>query len=240
MTTTNTGIRILRAEGRGVTDLGWLDSRQSFSFGEYRDPARMGFGVLRVLNDDTVAPGAGFGEHGHRDMEIISLVLEGALEHHDSAGNREVLRRGDAQVMSAGRGIRHGEKNASSDEPVHFIQVWIEPDRAGHAPRHERLAARRSPAPIGWSEIASGNPVGGGLRINQDASIALAELADGSSIEATIPSGRSGYLHVAAGAVKFDGQRLAAGDALEFDAELSITLRADGPSTLLLFDLPGS
>ena len=238
MPATNTGFRISRAEDRGVTDLGWLDSRHSFSFGGYRDPARAGFGVLRVLNDDTVAPGAGFGEHGHRDMEIISLVLEGALEHHDSEGNREILHPGDVQVMSAGRGIRHGEKNASSDEPVRFIQVWIEPDRAGHEPRHERIAAR--PAPGGWSEIASGNPIGGGLRINQNASITLADLADGASIVAEIPSGRAGYLHVAAGSVGFDGQRLAAGDAIELDAATTLTLSAIEPSTLLLFDLPGS
>lgn len=231
------GARVVRAGERGRTDLGWLDSRHSFSFGEYHDPARMGFGVLRVLNDDIVAPSGGFGEHGHRDMEIISLVLDGALEHRDSAGHHEVLRRGDVQVMSAGAGIRHSEKNASQTEPVRFLQIWIEPNQAGHTPRHERLdAGDRSKD--GWFEIASGAPGGEGLRINQDATVAVVDLGAGSSIGVTVPPARLGYLHVASGQAECGAVRLLEGDAIEINKAASLTLEAIEPTTLVRFDLP--
>ncbi len=239
MTAQTTGVRVYPSDDRGATDIGWLKSRHSFSFGEFQNNQRMGYGALRVLNDDVVAPGAGFQEHGHRDMEIISFVLDGALEHRDSAGNHEVLGPGDVQVMSAGTGIRHAELNASSSERVHFIQIWIMPNRAGHAPRHEILS--RSDRVHGqWLEIASGDPKKTGLRINQDAEVAVADLRSGSTIGVTIKAGRLGYLHVATGVVEAEGIRLFAGDALELDAGSSVSLRGEEPAELLFFDLPSA
>jgi len=231
------GASILRADDRGATRLNWLDSRHSFSFGRYRDPQRMGHSALRVINDDVIAPGAGFAEHPHNDMEIITFVLDGALEHRDSSGARGVLRAGDAQVMSAGTGIRHSETNASDTDSLHLIQIWVEPDRPGHEPRHDQLDAGER-KPDEWRTIASGKGDPGALRINQDASIAVADLAEGAAIEAQIPASRPGYLHVATGAVEMEGLTLSAGDALEFDAGAALTLRAAQPSILLLFDLP--
>jgi len=197
----------------------------------------MRYGVLRVLNDDVVTPGAGFGEHGHSDMEIISIVLDGALEHRDSAGHHETLRRGDVQVMSAGSGIRHSEKNGSQSEPVHFIQIWIEPDRAGCLPRHASLPAGDR-ASNQWIEIASGDPRSSGLRINQNATLSIVELDKDSSIGAAVPGNRLGYVHIATGSVDFGGSRLVAGDAIELDAGAAVLLRASEDTMLVRFDLP--
>lgn len=241
MSTTSTtsfeGVRVFRADQRGVTRLPWLDARHSFSFGDHRDPDRMGYSVLRVLNDDVIHPGGGFSEHGHRDMEIVTIVLEGALEHRDSQGNREVLRRGDVQAMTAGSGILHSESNASDAEPVHLLQIWIRPDARGHAPAHATRRAGAMNTSV-WNAVASGAPSGDALPIHQDATIAVAPLDAGRSIRALARDGRPGYLHIAEGDVSAPGLSLHAGDAIELAPGVSLTLEANTPAMLVLFDLP--
>lgn len=231
------GIAIRPASARGLTDIGWLHSRHSFSFGHYRDPARMNYRSLRVLNDDIVAPGRGFSEHPHADMEIITWILSGSLRHADSIGRGGLLRPGDAQVMSAGTGIRHSEMNASRDEPVHFLQVWITPDLAGHPPRYAqrsfdpRLRADR------WQVIAGPGQTGDSLSIHQDARISVAAFESGQSTVFGVSPGRSGYLHIARGAVRLDTQRLAEGDALTIEGGSEVAMVAEGDCELMAFDL---
>jgi len=231
-------LEVRPAAQRGETDLGWLRSRHSFSFGRYHDPGRMGLGVLRVLNDDRVAPGGGFAEHGHADMEIITWVLDGALAHRDDTGERGVLEPGDAQVMSAGRGIRHSEMNASQAEPVWFLQVWIEPSARGVAPAYAQKrfdpAGRRGR----WQPIASPDAREGSLAIHQDAVVSVAELRTGERAAVSLGGGRRCYLHAAEGHAMLGGVELRGGDAavLASGSAAGITARAD--SRLLLFDLP--
>ncbi|MEZ6234363.1 MAG: pirin family protein [Phycisphaerales bacterium] len=241
-------ITIRHAHDRGHSDLGWLDSRHSFSFGEYRDPANMGFRSLRVINDDRVAPGAGFGTHGHRDMEIISIVLEGGLEHRDSMGNGEILRPGEVQVMSAGTGVRHSEFNASKTDPVHFLQVWIMPDRAGHPPRYQQ---RAFPAPDRAGRLVrvagprtDGQSAGdaadsdGALAINQDAAVYLGSLKPGDSARHTLAPGRAAWVHVISGNATVSGKPLKAGDAVAIDGEPGVEITgAESGAEVLLFDL---
>lgn len=240
MTTTNAAFTIHVAAERGRTDLGWLDSRHSFSFGEWYDPSRTGFRTLRVLNDDRVAPGAGFGAHAHRDMEIISWVLAGALRHRDSAGNEGVLRPGDVQVMSAGSGIEHSEMNGSRDEPVHFLQVWIVPAEKGLAPRHEQRTIPAAERTGRWCAIASGldEDLGrGAIPIAQSARVSIADLAPGATLDAAVAADHHAWLHVATGAVDSHGRRLDAGDAISWSGAGNVTLRGIEPAQVLLFDL---
>jgi len=229
------------SDSRGHTEIGWLNSRHSFSFGEYHDPARMGFRSLRVINDDRVTPGAGFGTHGHRDMEIISIVLDGALEHKDSMGHGEILRPGEVQVMSAGSGVRHSEFNPSPSAPAHFLQVWIQPEKTRITPAYgqrEFPVARRRGALL---RVAGRDGVDkdGALHINQDADLYLAALAKGEQVSHAITPGRAVWVHVARGSALVAGKTLQAGDAVSLEKESSVTLAGldAEPADILLFDL---
>ncbi len=226
---------------RGIARTGWLDSRHTFSFGHYHDPAWMGFGPLRVVNEDRVAPGAGFPPHPHANMEILSYVLSGALAHRDSSGGGGVLRPGELQWMSAGHGIEHSEFNASQDAPVHFLQVWIQPDRVNAPPAYAQRAFDAAERRGRWAPLATPDGAAGSLAIRQDARLLGVLLAEGEEVPVSPEPARRYWLHVAAGAVALDGERLAAGDAIGLQAEASArTLRGLGPGVadVLLFDLP--
>ena len=225
------------ASERGHFDFGWLDTNHSFSFGEYHDPSHMGWRSLRVLNEDRVQAGQGFGTHGHRDMEILTWVLEGALEHRDSLGTHGIIRPGDAQVMSAGTGIRHSEFNGSAEAPVHFLQIWILPGEPGLPPRYDQVAIEESLFRNQWKRIAGPDPEPGSIRIFQDVEVSVARLDPGSSLAVAVPAGRFGYLHVARGEVAADSLALSAGDAVKFDAQERFEVRAGRDSELLLFNL---
>jgi quercetin 2,3-dioxygenase len=232
-------IAIRPAQARGTANLGWLDSRHSFSFGHYYDPDHMGFGPLRVINEDRVQPGAGFGTHGHSDMEIISYVLDGALEHKDSIGTGSVIRPGDVQRMSAGTGIRHSEFNHSKSEPVHFLQIWLLPEKAGLPPSYEQKTFADGDKRGRLRLVASPTGRDGSVVIHQGADIYASLLDDGETVEHRLQAGRKVWLQVARGAVDLNGQALRAGDgaAVEGEPAVRITARASG-SEVLLFDLP--
>jgi redox-sensitive bicupin YhaK (pirin superfamily) len=232
-------ISIRPAQARGTANLGWLDSRHSFSFGHYYDPKHMGFGPLRVINEDRVQPGGGFGTHGHSDMEIISYVLDGALEHKDSIGTGSVIRPGDVQRMSAGSGIRHSEFNHSKREPVHFLQIWLLPERQGLAPSYEQKTFADGEKRGRLRLLASRGGRDGSLVIHQDADIYASLLDEGDQVQHALRAGRKGWLQVARGAADVNGQTLRAGDgaAVEGEPELTITATANG-TEILLFDLP--
>ena len=223
---------------RGRVQAGWLDSRHTFSFGQYYDPAWMGFGPLRVINEDRVDPGAGFAPHRHANMEILSYVLDGGLAHRDSTGGGGVIRPGELQWMSAGHGVEHSEFNASDAEPVHFLQVWIQPSRLNHAPAYAQRAA--TPLSALWTLLASPDGADGSLAIRQDARLHAAQLAPGETASFERDPARLYWLHVARGAVEIDGRALSAGDAVGWaDEEGRLSLRgADPAAEVLLFDLP--
>jgi len=231
-------IAVRHAAERGTVNLGWLDSRHTFSFGHYYDPDHMGFGPLRVINEDRVRPGAGFDTHGHQDMEIISYVLEGALEHKDSIGTGSVIRPGDVQVMSAGTGIRHSEFNHSKKEPVHFLQIWLLPDRKGLAPRYDQKSFPESGKRDRLRLVGSPDGRDGSIVIHQDADIYDAQLSHGHAVTHPLKAGRKGWVQVIAGAVEVNGKAAVAGDgvAVENEALLSLNAGADG-SQVLVFDL---
>ena len=230
-------LTIRKAEARGHANHGWLDSYHSFSFADYHDPAHMGFGPLRVINEDRVQPGSGFGTHGHRDMEIITYVLEGALGHKDSMGNGSSIVPGDVQRMSAGTGVRHSEYNHSQDGVTHFLQIWIEPKFTGITPSYEQKHFTTADKRGRLRLIASADGRDGSVSMNQDASL-YAGLFDGAECaELPLAAGRKGYVHVARGSIKANGQRLGAGDALKLEGG-TIEL-ADGQNAeVLVFDLP--
>ena len=229
----------LRKSGeRGYADHGWLKSFHSFSFADYYDPAHMGFGPLRVINEDRVAPGSGFGTHGHRDMEIISYVLDGELAHRDSMGNGSVIRPGDVQRMSAGSGVRHSEYNHAADRTTHFLQIWIEPNVTGIAPSYEEKRFAEADAKGRLLLVASPDGADGSVRIHQDARVYASRLSSGQTLATELAAGRLGYLHVVRGAVTVNGQGLAGGDAAKISDETQLAIRADGDAELLLFDLP--
>jgi redox-sensitive bicupin YhaK (pirin superfamily) len=231
-------ITLRRSHERGYADHGWLKSFHSFSFADYHDPAHMGFGPLRVINEDRVAPGSGFGTHGHRDMEIISYVLDGELAHRDSMGNGSVIRPGDVQRMSAGTGVRHSEYNHAADRTTHFLQIWIEPAVTGIAPSYEEKRFADADRKGRLLLIASPDGAEGSVRIHQDARLYVSRLAEGESIEAALGSGRLGYLHLIRGGVAVNGEQLGGGDAAKLRDETRLEIRADEDSELLLFDLP--
>lgn len=233
----NSNLIVRRAQDRGETRIDWLDSRHSFSFGGYQDDAHMGFGALRVINDDRVAPGGGFGEHGHRDMEILTWVLSGALRHRDSLGHESVLRPGQVQVMSAGKGIRHSEFNDSSTEPVHFLQVWILPDRAGHPPAYAELGFRAEGRQGKWQVIASSDARAGSALIHQDATVSVATLKAGQAIEAKVEAGRKAWLHVALGEVRVNEVDLHPGDAVATNGAAKLSIKASSDAEVMFFDL---
>jgi hypothetical protein len=232
-------IEVRRADERGFADHGWLKSFHSFSFADYYDPAHVEFGPLRVINEDRVAPGAGFGTHAHRDMEIISYVLQGALEHKDSMGNGSVIRPGDVQRMSAGTGVTHSEFNPSRNEGVHFLQIWIQPDQRGIAPEYEEKKYPAAQKRGRLCLIASPDRARGSVLIHQDAWV-YAGLFDGAE-KATLPvaPGRRVYVHVARGTVTANDTPLNAGDALKATGVVSVTLQQGHDAEVIVFDLPG-
>ncbi len=231
-------IEIRKSEDRGVGEHGWLSSRHSFSFANYYDPKHVGFGPLLVINEDRVAPGRGFGAHGHSDMEIISYVLAGALEHKDSMGNGSVIRYGNVQRMSAGTGVRHSEFNHSHAEPVHFLQIWIQPNVQRIAPSYEERFFEPDSKKGKWRLIASHDGRDGSVLIHQDAAVYAAIVDGDDTLEYRLPETRCGYLHVALGSVTVNGTNLKAGDAVKLMNEPQITVSQGENAEILLFDLP--
>ena len=225
------------AADRGLANLGWLHSRHSFSFGSYYDPEQVGFSDLLVINDDRVQPGGGFDTHGHRDMEIFSYVLEGALEHKDSMGTGSVIRPGEVQMMSAGSGIRHSEFNASRQEPVHFLQIWIIPNRQGVSPRYQQQRFDAGEKRGKLRLIISPDGYEGSLAVYQDARV-YAGLFDGQESQVlTLPEDRFAYVHVARGALEVNGQRLNAGDGARLRRVREISFGQGENAEVLVFDL---
>ena len=229
---------VVRGRGqRGRTELGWLDSRHTFSFGDYHDPQQMGFRSLRVINEDLVIPGAGFGTHGHRDMEIISYVLDGALAHKDSLGTGSTIRPGEVQRMSAGTGIMHSEFNASAAAPVHFLQIWIVPEKRGLAPGYEQKRFPPEERRNNFRLVADQHGTDGALTIHQDARLYAATLEQGATLTQLLTAGRHAWLQVASSSVALDGRELSAGDGAAISEEASICLESTSGAELLLFDL---
>jgi redox-sensitive bicupin YhaK (pirin superfamily) len=228
---------VRRSIDRGLADHGWLRSRHTFSFADYHDPSHMGFRALRVINDDTVAPGGGFGGHPHRDMEIISYVLEGALEHRDSMGNGSVIRPGDVQRMSAGTGVRHSEYNASKSEPVHFLQIWIVPSERGIDPGYEQKAFTDEEKRGRLRLVASRDGRDGSVTIHADASVYATVLDRGHSVVHEVSKGRGAWIHVARGQAEVAGERLEAGDALSTDGPATLSIQGLDGAEVLIFDL---
>ena len=234
-------ITIRRAPDRGSVNFGWLDSNHSFSFGHYYDPKHMGFASLRVINEDKIAPGRGFDMHGHRDMEIITYVLSGALEHQDSIGNGSVIRPGDVQRMSAGTGIRHSEYNASKTEPVHLLQIWIQPNEFGIAPSYEETHFNLEQTRNTLTLIGSNDARDGSDKIHQVIDLYAAVLADGRSVEHALGAGRVAWVQVARGSVLFNGEALTAGDGVAIDRAETLTLMGtSADAEILLFDMAES
>jgi redox-sensitive bicupin YhaK (pirin superfamily) len=224
-------------EERGRTRISWLDSRHSFSFGEYYDPRHMGFGALRVINEDWVAPAAGFPTHGHRDMEIVTYVIEGALEHKDSLGTGSIIRPGEVQRMSAGTGILHSEFNPSRTEPVHLLQIWIMPVKAGVEPSYEQKTIPPDARNARFAAIAGPNG-DAAVRIHQDARILAAEIPAGVAVAQELGEGRRAWLQVARGSVELAGDTYEAGDGAAISGEKRVELLGRAPAEVLLFDLP--
>jgi quercetin 2,3-dioxygenase len=227
------------AEDRGAAKIDWLDSKHTFSFGHYHDPNFMGFGPLRVINEDRVKPGAGFPTHGHRDMEIISYVLDGALEHKDSIGTGSVIRPGDVQIMSAGTGIRHSEFNHSGEKPVHFLQIWVIPDKDGIKPRYDQKAFPDAEKRGRLRLVGSKDGRDGSLVIHQDVDLFATLLNTGEEVAHDFQPGRNGWVQVARGKATVNGEQVQAGDGIALKAESKVTIRADADGAeVLVFDLP--
>lgn len=227
------------ARERGTSDFGWLDSRHTFSFGDYYDPSHMGFRALRVINDDRVEAGAGFPTHPHRDMEIVTYVLEGAIAHEDSMGNGSVIRAGEVQRMSAGTGITHSEFNHSETEPLHFLQIWLLPEKRGIEPGYEQKKVDRKKLEGALVPIVSRSGGDGALQVHQDVTILATVLGRGVEVEHAIAKGRHAWVHVASGEALLDGKKLGEGDgaAVTEVAKLVLEGASDGPAEVLVFDL---
>jgi redox-sensitive bicupin YhaK (pirin superfamily) len=228
-------ITIRKSSDRGHLDYGWLDTRHTFSFGRYHDPKHMGYRSLRVINDDRVAPGKGFGQHPHENMEIITYVLSGALAHKDTTGGSETLRPGEVQRMTAGTGIEHSEFNPSATEPVHLIQIWIEPGKEGLKPGYEQK--RFSDGQGGLRLVASPDAADGSVTIHQDARLYIASLKDGQKSSQPIAPGRGVWVHVTKGALTVNGQKLTEGDGAAIESEKTLELSASPEGEALVFDL---
>jgi redox-sensitive bicupin YhaK (pirin superfamily) len=230
-------IRVRKADERGHFDHGWLNTYHTFSFADYFDPAHMGFRSLRVMNDDRVAPGQGFGMHGHRDMEIVTYVLDGALEHRDSMGNGSIIRAGELQRMTAGTGVRHSEFNPSERDWVHLYQIWLLPERKGLTPGYEQLAVGEQEKRGRFGLVASPGGADGSLTIHQDARLYMTSLTPEEGVTHELEPGRAAWLQVLRGSVNVLGHDLAAGDGLAVTDERAVSVRAARPSEVLLFDL---
>ena len=230
-------ITIRRANERGHADHGWLDTYHTFSFADYHDPAHMGFRALRVINEDRVAPGGGFGTHGHRDMEIITYVLDGALQHRDSMGNGSIIRPGDVQRMTAGTGVTHSEFNPSAGEQVHLLQIWILPERSGLPPGYEQRTFSADERRGRLKLVASRSARDGSLAVHQDADLFAALLSPGQELVHALGPKRHAWVQVARGALAVNGTEVAAGDGVALSEEPRVVLRAEQPTEILLFDL---
>jgi redox-sensitive bicupin YhaK (pirin superfamily) len=230
-------VTVRRAADRGRADFGWLDSRHSFSFGEYWDPRHMGFGPLRVINDDRVAGGGGFPTHPHRDMEIVSYVLDGALRHRDSLGNGSVIRPGDVQRMTAGTGVRHSEYNASATDPVHFLQIWILPEAAGLAPGYEQTRFEPEEKRGRLRLVASRDGRDGSVTVHRDVDLHATLLAAGETVAHELAAGRIAWVQIARGAAIVAGETLAEGDGLAIDTAGRIEIEGVDDAEVLLFDM---
>lgn len=228
-------IRIHDRDIRGITKTGWLDSKHTFSFGHFMDPSRMGFRSLRVINDDHVIPGAGFDTHPHRNMEIVTYVLKGELEHKDSLGTGSVIRPGDIQRMSAGSGIYHSEFNPSNDNGVHLLQIWILPEKQGLEPSYEQKRIEKKKG--AFTLVGDRHGTDGAITIHQDIRMLVADLADGQETAYTFEKGRGGFLHVAAGQITLNGEVLKEGDGAEISDVETLSIAAQADSELLLFDM---
>jgi redox-sensitive bicupin YhaK (pirin superfamily) len=225
------------ANARGHANHGWLDSHHTFSFASYYDPDHMGFRALRVINEDRVRPGQGFGSHSHRDMEIISYVLEGALRHDDSTGRGEVIRRGDVQRMSAGSGVTHSEFNASRSEPVHFLQIWLEPERKGIPPSYEQRSFAEAQRQGRLLLVASRDGREGSVTIHADVSMYAGLLAAGQTAELPLGTGRCAWVQIAAGRARVNGNEMGPGDGAALEAERAVVLEGLEQADVLVFDL---
>jgi quercetin 2,3-dioxygenase len=232
-------LTVRKSNERGHADHGWLDSHHTFSFANYHDPKHMGYRSLRVINEDRVAEGRGFGAHAHQDMEILSYVLKGKLAHKDSMGHVEVLGPNEIQKMSAGSGVVHSEFNGSETEPVHFLQIWIEPKSRGTTPSYEQLKFDSSEKLDRFKLLASATPVEGAATINQDATVSVAQLTPGKQLTYPLGSKRHAWLHVIHGNVTVNGKPLGTGDAVAAESEekLDVVAQGSGKSEILLFDL---
>lgn len=226
-----------KSADRGRTKIDWLDSRHTFSFGDYYDPNNMGFRTLRVINEDRVRPGAGFPTHPHRDMEIITYILQGALEHKDSLGTGSVIRPGDAQRMSAGTGITHSEFNHSKTDPVHFLQIWIMPSKTGIAPGYEQKTIDDAKSHGGFAPVGSPDGRDQSVKIHQDATLSVAKLERGQTVATNLKKDRHGWIQVARGAVTVNGTALAEGDGAAISDEEKVAIVANAPAEVLFFDL---
>jgi quercetin 2,3-dioxygenase len=231
-------LTIRKAEDRGHADHGWLNTCHSFSFADYHDPAHMGFRNLRVINEDLVQPAKGFGTHPHRDMEIVTYVLEGALEHRDSMGNGSVIRPGDVQRMSAGTGVTHSEFNASNDEPVHFLQIWLLPAQRGIQPSYEQKTFSSEEKAGRLRLVASADGRDGSVTIHTDASLYAGAFDRFSIAELVLGEGRHAWIHVARGKARINGQALLAGDGAALSDEEKVRIEGLDSGEVLLFDLP--
>jgi redox-sensitive bicupin YhaK (pirin superfamily) len=230
-------ITVRKANERGHAEHGWLDSRHTFSFADYYDPKHMGFRALRVINEDRVAPGAGFGRHSHRDMEIVSYVLDGGLEHRDSMGTGAVIRPGDVQRMSAGTGVVHSEYNASRQAPVHFLQIWIQPDQHGIAPSYEQKTFSQAEKAGRLRLVASPDGSDGSVSLHADARLFAGVLAAGDVVEHALAPGRAAWVHVVRGGARVNGVALAAGDAVALSEERTVRIEGIDGGEVLVFDL---
>ena len=230
-------LAIRHAEERGLANFGWLESRHTFSFGHYYDPRFTGFGPLRVINEDRVQPGQGFDTHGHRDMEIISYVLDGALEHKDSMGTGSVIRPGDVQRMSAGTGVRHSEFNASDSDPVHFLQIWILPEEKGLAPGYEQRTFAAEEKNGKLRLVGSRDGREGSVTIHRDVDLYAALLEDGDTLGHAFANGRNGWVQIARGSVLLNGNQLYPGDGVAIEVQAEITLTGTSAAEVLLFDM---
>jgi hypothetical protein len=230
-------ITVRPSEQRGHFNHGWLDTYHTFSFADYFDPNHEQFRSLRVINEDVVAPGQGFGTHPHRDMEIITYVLDGALQHRDSLGNGSIIRPGDGQRMSAGTGILHSEFNPSPTEPVHLLQIWILPERKGIEPSYEQKAFPPQDKQGKWKVIADGKPADGAVKIHQDVRLSVASLEAGETIAYSLAEGRHAWIQIARGSITLNGTALKQGDGAAVSQESELTIIANSAAEVLLFDL---
>jgi quercetin 2,3-dioxygenase len=230
---------ILIHEGmnRGHTTTGWLDSYHSFSFGGFQDPTRMGYGALRVINEDRIVPGSGFGEHSHADMDVLTIVLSGELRHKDTLGNEATIVPGEVQLMSAGAGIRHSEMNASNDNPAHFLQIWLIPDAQGGEPSYQQAALPRRAETVDWQLLASGNPDEAALTLHSDTRVAIAYPREGTTLRVPTAAKRKTFVHIVEGLAMAEGERLGTGDALQVSNEDVPDLHWVTDGQVLLFDM---